>query len=89
MLFEVGRALDVAGLPTIVFWFRYLQGLSNFFGSCSGYPLLWYPTVAPEPRGGVSTLPEVLTRLGSQQLLSGLCSVLEAPVGAHKRTHRV
>ena len=31
MLFEVGRALDVAGLPVGVFWFRYLQGLSNFF----------------------------------------------------------
>ena len=38
------RASDVVGLPTVVFWFRYLQGLSNFFGSCLGYPFLWYLT---------------------------------------------
>ena len=40
MLFEVGRALDVAGLPAVVFWFRYLQGLSNFFSYRLGYPFL-------------------------------------------------
>ena len=51
MLFEVGRALDVAGLPAVVFWFRYLQGLSNFFRFLLRVPLLWYPTVAPEPQG--------------------------------------
>ena len=33
------RASDeVAGLPAVVFWFCYLQDLSNFFGSYLGYP---------------------------------------------------
>ena len=39
MLFEVGRTLDVAGLPTVVFWFRYLQGLSKFFRFLLRVPL--------------------------------------------------
>ena len=40
---RIGRGL------VVVSWLRYLQGLSNFFGSCLGYPFLWYPTVAPKP----------------------------------------
>ena len=27
----------------VIFWLRYLRGLSNFFGSCLKY-FLWYPT---------------------------------------------
>ena len=35
---RIGRGL------VVVSWLRYLQGLGNFFGSCLGYPFLWYPT---------------------------------------------
>ena len=35
---RIGRGL------VVVSWLRYLQGLSNFFGSCLGYPFLWCPT---------------------------------------------
>ena len=28
----------------VVSWLRYLQGISDFFGSCLGDPFLWYPT---------------------------------------------
>ena len=60
----------------VVLWLWFLQDLSNIFGSCLGYPFLWYPTVAPEPREECGHSPEVLTRLGSQQLPSRLCFVL-------------
>ena len=48
---SLGRLRESAEARVVVSWLWYLQGLSNFFGSCLGYPFLWYPTVAPEPRG--------------------------------------
>ena len=71
---SLGRIGELAEARVVVSWLWYLQGLSNFFGSCFGYPFLWYLTVAPEPRAGVwDTLPEVFFEtFVSQWLLSGL-----------------
>ena len=62
----------------------------QFFDLCLGYPIFWYPTVAPEPRAGVwDTLPEVFSRL---LFLSGscrVCFILAILVGVRERTRRV
>ena len=56
-------------IPLVLF-----LGSKQFFDLCLGYPIFWYPTVAPEPRAGVwDTLPEVFFEtFVSQWLLSGL-----------------
>ena len=41
---SLGRIGESAEARVVVPWLWYLQGLSNFFGSCLGYPFLWYPT---------------------------------------------
>ena len=52
--------------PAVFNWFRsFTKSKQSFFGSCLGYPFLWYPTVAPEPREECGHSPKVLTRLGS------------------------
>ena len=43
---SLGRIGESAKARVVVSWLWYLQGLSNFFGSCLGYPFLWYPTAA-------------------------------------------
>ena len=72
-------------IPLVLF-----LGSKQFFDLCLGYPIFWYPTVAPEPRAGVwDTLPEVFSRL---LFLSGscrVCFILAILVGARERTHRV
>ena len=72
-------------IPLVLF-----LGSKQFFDLCLGYPIFWYPTVAPEPRAGVwDTLPEVFLRL---LFLSGscwVCFILVIPVGARERTRRV
>ena len=35
----------------LTLWLCFLWGLSDSFGIRSGYPILWYPTVALEPQG--------------------------------------
>ena len=56
-------------IPLVLF-----LGSKQFFDLCMGYPIFWYPTVAPEPQAGVwDTLPEVFFEtFVSQWLLSGL-----------------
>ena len=56
-------------IPLVLF-----LGSKQFFDLRLGYPIFWYPTVAPEPRAGVwDTLPEVFFEtFVSQWLLLGL-----------------
>ena len=72
-------------IPLVLF-----LGSKQFFDLCLGYPIFWYPTVAPEPRAGVwDTLPEVFSRL---LFLSGscrVCFILAILVGARERTRWV
>ena len=72
-------------IPLVLF-----LGSKQFFDLCLGYPIFWYPTVAPELRAGVwDTLPEVFLRL---LFLSGscrVCFILAILVGARERTRRV
>ena len=67
-------------IPLVLF-----LGSKHFFDLCLGYPIFWYPTVAPEPWAGVwDTLPEVFSRL---LFLSGscrVCFILAIPVGARE-----
>ena len=83
------RASDVAGLPVVVFWFHYLQGLSNFFWFLLRVPLFMVSDSSPQALwGSASTFPEGLSRLGLQLLPSGFL-FFEVPVGARERTRRV
>ena len=62
----------------------------QFFWFLLRVPLFLVSDSSPRALGGsASTLLDILMRLGSQQLPSGLCLVLEASVGARERTHRV
>ena len=93
-LFEVGRAvqpgLGCGGFACGCILVSLFTRSKQFFQFLLRVPLFMVSNSSPQASGGsVSTLPEVLTRLGSQQLPSVLCFVLEAPVGAREHTHRV
>ena len=57
---RIGRNL------VVVSWLRYLQGLSNFFGSYLGYPFLRYPTICVCQGGFLSMRQREIT---SQRIL--------------------
>ena len=86
----VSSESEISAETSFVYSVGSVLGSKQFFDLCLGYPIFWYPIVAPEPRAGVwDTLPEVFSRL---LFLSGscrVCFILAILVGARERTRRV